>query len=308
MVGGSHWSTSPAVTSPLPGAAEQVDTSMRSRNGTPPRFLFTIDADWLPGSERGLVRLFDLADRYQLPATVFVTGRFAVDYAEILRDGLSRGVEFGTHGWEHGQDPREEFRTASAAVQRDLIERSTDALERATGVRAKIFRAPNLWIGETTIRVLDELGYSVDSSVPSRRFDLGIGQVSNPRYYWAPLEPYRPAVDDLRRRGSSRVVEVPPSAYFVPINMSALRQMGLAPLRWAIRRLASRTSVVTFYCHPTEFEVADRQRIGAGVPARYRAGIGPHQVGALAAFLDMVLGEGLIPASLSSVADGLPRP
>jgi hypothetical protein len=38
---------------------------------------FTIDVDWVPGSEAGLEGLLDFCDRRKLKATIFVAGRFA---------------------------------------------------------------------------------------------------------------------------------------------------------------------------------------------------------------------------------------
>ena len=47
------------------------------RAGTFPRWHFTIDVDWVPGSEVGLEGLLDFCDRRSLKATIFVAGRFA---------------------------------------------------------------------------------------------------------------------------------------------------------------------------------------------------------------------------------------
>lgn len=242
-----------------------------------------------------------MCERKGLRPTIFAAGRFAEQYSDLLRECARRGYELGTHGWEHAVDQRERFAGASYHTQRRLLTLSTDALLHATGVRARAFRAPNLHVDETTLRVLSDLDYRIDSSVPSHRFDLGYGRIGSPRYYRAPLYPYHPDPNDLAREGGSKVLEVPPSAFFVPLNMSALRAFGLLPLQWATRRVMARSHVLTFYCHPLEFEVAERQAAVANTPARYRRGLGPRNVAMLEKLIDYVLACGYRSVFLSEV-------
>ena len=118
---------------------------------------FTIDADWVPGSEVGLENLLDFCDRWKLKATIFFAGRFAETYTDLIRECQRRGHELGTHGWKHGGiEEDEDFRSASYDQQREWIRRATEAVEKASGVRPVVFRAPNLWISETTLRALED--------------------------------------------------------------------------------------------------------------------------------------------------------
>lgn len=196
---------------------------------------------------------------------------------------------------------QERFRGAPYDMQRKLLTLSTEALLRATGIRARAFRAPNLHVDETTLRVLTELDYRIDSSVPSHRFDLGYGRIDSPRYYRAPLHPYHPDPSDLAREGASPLLEVPPSAFFVPLNMSALRALGPRPLQWAVRRIMARSHALTFYCHPIEFELTERLAKVADTPMRYRRGLGPHNIALLENLIEFVLGHGFNSVLLSEV-------
>ncbi len=265
-------------------------------------FLFSIDADWIPGSHPGLQRIYEFCDRHKLKATVFVTGKFAETYPELLREAAIRGYDLGTHGWEHGLDRDEDFSRGSYEQQKRWIELSTEAVEKASGVTPVAFRAPNLSICETTFRVLEEMHYRFDSSVPSRRCDLGYGQVSHPRHYWAPLRPYHPCPNDLASEGGSPILEIPPSAFLVPMNMSALRVLGLGPVKWAVHRIARRSPVLVFYAHPGEFEAFENQVTPEGEPWRYRRGLGPQNLDLLARFVEYVLGRGYRSELLSTVA------
>ncbi len=191
---------------------------------------------------------------------MFFTGRFAQAYPDLVRSCHERGHQLGTHGWAHGGlEEDEDFRTAGYEQQRDWIRRATEAVEQAAGVRPVIFRAPNLWISETTLRVLEEEGYLYDSSVPARRFDLGFGRVHYLKYFWAPTAPYRPCATDLGRPGASLITEVPPSACLFPINLATLRVLGLPLLGKMITWITRESTDLVFYCHPSEFVYAKDQ-------------------------------------------------
>ena len=240
------------------------------------RLYFTIDCDWVPGSQKGLEALLDCCDRYRISGTVFFTGRFAETYPHLVRTCHERGHQLGTHGWAHGGlEQDEDFRTARYDQQRDWIRQATEAVEQAAGVRPVIFRAPNLWISETTLRVLEEEGYLYDSSVPARRFDLGFGRVHYLKYFWAPTEPYRPCDTNLGRWGDSVITEVPPSACLFPINLAALRVLGLPVLGKMIAWISRASRQVVFYCHPSEFVHAKDQRFPKSMSRWNRMGMRP---------------------------------
>jgi peptidoglycan-N-acetylglucosamine deacetylase len=251
------------------------------------RLFFTIDCDWVPGSQKGLEALLDCCDRYRITGTVFFTGRFAEAYPDLVRTCHERGHQLGTHGWAHGAlEEDEDFRTASYEQQREWIRRATRAVERAAGIRPVIFRAPNLWIGETTLRVLEEEGYLYDSSVPSRRFDLGFGRVHYLKYFWAPTEPYRPCATDLSKSGESVITEVPPSACLFPINLATLRVLGLTVLGKMISWISRPTGHVVFYCHPSEFVYAKDQQFPKAMSKWNRMGMRPGNLSLVEHLLD----------------------
>ena len=264
------------------------------------RFHFTLDLDWVRGSEAGVRSLLELSRRHELPTSLFVAGRFAEDYPEVLQDALEQGHEIGSHGWEHGQNNDEDFRNGSYESQKQWIRQPTDAIEKATGVRPVMFRAPNLWVSETTLRVLVEDGYQLDSSIPAQRFDFGYGQVSYTRYFKAPLAPYHPSEDHFGRSGESSLLEIAPSAFAcVPINMSALRKFGFRVIAWAVRRLRKRSPVLVFYAHPSEFVAAEDQELPKDEVRRHRVGIGPQNLAVVERFIRYVLSLGYKPALIS---------
>jgi hypothetical protein len=257
---------------------------------------FTIDVDWIPGSEVGLEGLLDFCDRRKLKATIFVAGRFAETYPDLIRDCRHRGHELGTHGWEHGGlENDEDFRSANYDQQRAWIRLATKAVENAAGVRPVVFRAPSLWISETTLRALEDEGYRYDSSVPARRFDCGFGRVHYLKYFCAPSEPYRLSSSHLSRPGYSSIIEIAPSAFLFPINMATLRVLGLPAMKWMVRRISRRASRMVFYCHPHEFVHAHRQSFPYNMSKWNMQGMTPENFSLLDGFVEHMMRQGYSP-------------
>ncbi len=274
-------------------------------NGRLATFLFTVDADWIPGSHRGLERLLDLCARLRAKATIFTTGKFALAYPDLIQGAHADGHEIGTHGWQHPMPATrfENYRLAPDAQRREWLSRATEAIAHVTSVEPRAFRAPFLWIDGRTFRLLEEFRYHIDSSIPTRRFDGLVGMVNYPHYFWAALEPYHPHLDRPHRRGNSSILEVPPSAYLLPLNMSTLRFLGLRTSLLLLRVLARRSPVLNFYCHPWEFvSPDDGLEFPADAPLRHRRGTGPHLLEPLGTFLEAVLHHGFRSGTVSEVA------
>ena len=269
---------------------------------------FTIDVDWVPGSEVGLEGLLDFCDRWKFKATIFVAGRFAETYADLIRECRRRGHELGTHGWEHGSlEHDEDFRSASYDQQRAWIRLATEAVENASGVRPVVFRAPSLWVSETTLRALEAEGYRYDSSVPARRFDCGFGRVHYLKYFRAPMEQYRLSSSHLRLPGHSSIIEMAPSAFLFPINLASLRTLGLPVMKWMVGRVSRHASQLVFYCHPHEFVHAHRQSFPRNMSKWNMQGMTPENFTLLDAFVEYMMQRGysttLFAGSFSKVLD-----
>lgn len=267
------------------------------------RFHFTIDCDWVPGSHLGLESLLASCDRHHITSTIFFAGRFAEAYPDLVKECLLRGHQLGTHGWAHGGlEEDEDFRVASYDQQRQWIRRATDAVEKASGVRPVIFRAPNLRIGEATLRALEVEGYRYDSSVPARRFDMGFGRVHYTEYFWAPLEPYNPSWQQLHRPGGSSILEIPPSACLFPINLAALRVLGLPTLQRMISWIMRRSQHLVFYCHPSEFLYAKDQMFPRAMSKWNQWGMCPANLFLVEALIDSLLDLGYDPVPMVETA------
>lgn len=267
-------------------------------------FLFTIDADWVPGSGNGLEMLLSVCEEMRVKTTIFSTGRFGLVYSNLIRAAHANGHEIGVHGWEHPMPvfTEENYRFTSLSQRMDWLRRATDAVADATGHRPRSFRAPYLWIDAATFHLLERCGYSIDSSIPARRFDGLLGMVNNLGYFSASLEPYHPDPRHLGRRGSSAVLEIPPSSFLLPLNMSTLRILGLPWMLRLVGVISRRSSVLNFYCHPWEFVEQSALEFPSGVPARHRRDLGEHWVAPLKAFVQTIVERGYRPATMAEVA------
>jgi peptidoglycan/xylan/chitin deacetylase (PgdA/CDA1 family) len=268
------------------------------------RFLFTVDADWVPGSDRGLDALLRLSEEMGLRVTVFTTGRFALAYPTLIRGARAAGHEIGVHGWEHPMPTFrvENYRFSPMAERQTWLRQATEAVAAVADARPRAFRAPFLWIDAATFGLLEGLGYTVDSSIPARRFDGLIGMVNHFDYFRASLDPYHPDRERPERRGDSSILEVPPSAFLLPLNMSTLRFVGLRGALHLVRAIARRASILNFYCHPWEFVNARELEFPPGTPPRHTRALGPHWLQRLRAFVAAARDLGYTSCTMSEVA------
>lgn len=256
------------------------------------RFYFTVDLDYHPGTEIGVERLYEFTQANELKCTFFVSGMFARESSEALQEAVVRHFPIGSHGWRHCVDTRENFWDCTLQEQRDWLQQTTDAVGEAVGTAPKCFRAPKLKICEQTLGILEELGYRVDSSVPARRFDMGRGEVNSTKYLTASLRPYHLNSRYLGKAGESQILEVAPSAAVLPINMAALRIVGLPAVKWATRLVRLQSDLLVFYCHPSEFTEIDRRVQIDGESGNFTRAMGPENFGVLTSYVEFVKGMG----------------
>lgn len=90
-------------------------------------------------------RILDVLQREGVHATFFVLGRHADRWPELVKRMADEGHQLGNHGYHH----RKLHRRLPGYVRDDLT-RGADAIEHASGVRPRHFRAPhgfrNPWV------------------------------------------------------------------------------------------------------------------------------------------------------------------
>ena len=109
----------------------------------------------------GLPRILDLLDRHQLPATFMVPGQVVDDHPGECAEIASRGVhEAGYHGYHH-----ESVLDIPIEEERELMRRGIARLEDAFGETPRGNRSPPFALGPNTADLLEELGFTYDSSL-----------------------------------------------------------------------------------------------------------------------------------------------
>jgi len=161
-----------------------------------------------------IIRLFE---RYDAVGTWFLkhdytdqfteyTGAVVEDFPDIAR-ALADVGEIGTH--IHFRDVDGTFSMAPN-LQRDLLKQATESL-RSRGYDATSFRGGNLCADATTLDILEDLDYAVDSSVlPGHYRELPDGVVVDHRGEVG-NRPYRPARESHTTNGDRALMEVPVS-------------------------------------------------------------------------------------------------
>lgn len=113
------------------------------------------------GAEIGTQRILDTLDRYQVPATFFLTGVDAMLHPEMLAAIQKSGRnEVGVHGWIHEFPPR----LADGEEER-LLDKAIDYLTKATGKRPAGYRAPSWAFSGITLDLVRKKGFVYDSSL-----------------------------------------------------------------------------------------------------------------------------------------------
>ena len=113
------------------------------------------------GGRRGLPRILDLLDEYEIPASFFGPAlSFTLNKDMIPAIQASGRHEIGVHGWIHernNQLPRDE----EERLLRQAVERMTELMGR----RPVGYRAPSWNFSDSTLDLLLEMGFLYDSSL-----------------------------------------------------------------------------------------------------------------------------------------------
>jgi peptidoglycan/xylan/chitin deacetylase (PgdA/CDA1 family) len=119
------------------------------------------------GHRVGVPRILALLEREGIPASWFVPGWTLETYPDDTEAILAGGHELATHGWFH-----EDFSTLARDEQRAILDRSIEAVRRASGAAPKGFRAPYWALGPETLEAVEEAGFVYDSSLQADDFRI----------------------------------------------------------------------------------------------------------------------------------------
>lgn len=197
---------------------------------------------------RNTTTLLDLFDQYAVKGTFFILGCVAEKHPALIEEIAERGHEIGSHGYWH------RLVTSQTLDQfRQDIRSSKDILERLTGRKVELYRAPSWSISPDrygALKILSEEGFVCDSSM--QPFQTPLSGIAG-----APKTPFRPALDGE----PLGISEFPPTVtelagMSVPFSGGFyLRAVPYPLVKWALNRV-NKTRPGMIYIHPWEIDTA----------------------------------------------------
>ena len=99
----------------------------------------------------------------------------------------------------------------SVDIERAKLENLTNLFKDTFGYQPLSFRAGRFGMSKDSLKILQDLGYTVDSSVtPDMQWRNQVsGNTAN--YFGAPYQPYYPSAKDFRKVGDMSILQVPVS-------------------------------------------------------------------------------------------------
>ena len=111
------------------------------------------------GPRRGINRILEALDRFQVKATFFAPGIFAETYPEQLKEIAEAGHEIALHGYRH-----EDFGGLSKEQQQSALNQGAKAIEQTIGRMPVGFRLPEGGCTEETLTLIQQAGFLYDNS------------------------------------------------------------------------------------------------------------------------------------------------
>lgn len=212
----------------------------------------------------GMPMLLDIYAKYNVKSTFYFTGYIAKRFPEVVKMIVQDGHEVASHGKSHIKPNG--FDVMPFDKQKRHLSETKNLLEDISGQEVISFRAPALRVNMSTARALIETGHLTDSSVASQRFDFFMSFGGKMKLNWltAPRLPYHTREDNIFKKGSSPLVELPLSALIFPYLGTTMR---VFPALTAFQRRLMYTESkmngkpIVFDIHPNEFlDESDEQR------------------------------------------------
>lgn len=223
------------------------------------KFIVTIDVEQdissylknsYVGVEVGLPPFLNLLDEIKVKADFFVTANVCEKYPNIIKEIANNGHNIGSHGLAHDQLWHKNYKQ-----QYDELLPSSNIIEKYTGNKPLMFRAPSFSVTTNTLKVLEKLNYSIDSSVMpgaiAKRFK---GLLTIKSFKNAPRKPYHPSSKDVAKKGKMNILEVPltenPIFLGAPFGAGALNLFGIDKMIKASEGINE--DYLMFLIHPWE--------------------------------------------------------
>jgi peptidoglycan/xylan/chitin deacetylase (PgdA/CDA1 family) len=112
------------------------------------------------GARVAVPRILELLRRYEAPASFYIPAVCALLRPEEIPRYVDNGHEVGVHGWIHERNT-----LLTYEQELDLLGRATDVLHKQSGTKPAGIRTPSWDFSDSTLGVVQELGFLYDSSL-----------------------------------------------------------------------------------------------------------------------------------------------
>lgn len=221
------------------------------------------------GARVGLPRITAFLEREGISATFFVPGHTVDTYPELCADLVARGHEIGHHGYLH-ESPAD----LTPDVERRVLERGIESIERVVGEPPVGYRSPGWELSEASVELLLEFGFSYDSSMMAQDFELyrcRTGDVVSPDSAYV----FGPEVDLVEFPVSWSLDDYPQMEFSTSMPLPGLSGYDKALGMWTtdfdymVENVPGGAFGITF--HPQVIGRGGRMRILEGLVAHMRA-------------------------------------
>lgn len=240
----------------------------------------------------GVENMLSFFEDFGIRATMFMVGNdfgFEKNHAAI-REIVNHGHEIANHSMSHPQG----FRWLEDGEKKNELEVMGKICKAVAKVTPIGFRSPGWNVDDSTIAILNDLGYRYESSVfptsfmPLLKLSHWLSMSKQPKearttmgqfdYMLAPLQPYRVSDTSLRKKGSNPLIEFPISVspiLRIPFFATLLLFAGIDFYRMLYRRIRAAGLPIHFQMHLSDFidyslpELADQMpdaSLGAYIP------------------------------------------
>ena len=213
--------------------------------------------------ERNMDRMLELMAEHGVSCTCFVLGWVAERRPSLVARIAAEGHEVASHGYGHDL-----VTGLSPAEFRADVERSKEILEDAAGVRVRGYRAPNFSITDWSIAILQDVGFTYDSSSFSTIIHDRYGKLTGMTAD-APVVELRPGFHEISVSCLNAGVRGLPwggGAYF--------RLMPYPVFSWGVRRILRSARPYVFYIHPWEIDPGQPRVANLVASSRFRHYVG----------------------------------
>ena len=205
--------------------------------------------------KEGMPLLLEAYEKYKVRATFYFTGHIAKLYPEIVRMILPQGHEVACHGMVHNSEQAFDILTLKEQIEH--LRKAKDILENISNIEVVSFRAPALRVNKFTPQALSKTEFLTDSSVAPQRIDmfLSFGTIKKLKWLIAPRSPYFTHPENLAKKGTGDIFEIPISSLLLPYTGTMMRISPL--LIRLVRSGLNFESILTqrpvlFLIHPNE--------------------------------------------------------